>query len=297
MGVYMKTEKKLNKIIAITIILLITIASLFQLTYADAAPKPSLTIIVKGMNEEKYWLDLLVTDEQNHSWLKISEEERKLVSKLAEYKDKDGFHPALLGGTHVPLNGELVGEKQRDGSFVHKFSYMGVPRTFKIAILTDDGNLIISDVIKRKQFASMMEYDLRGLAITENLKEAAGTVSEGMSMNDFIFNFIISLILTWIVEIFIAARFGFSLQKFLKVLLLSNVLTQVILNVLVLYFNNSVGLFGTVFGLILGEIIVILIEANIYSLYLAEKSKAYRISYAVTANLVSILFGFFIFFI
>ncbi|WP_165613022.1 hypothetical protein [Paramaledivibacter caminithermalis] len=70
---------------------------------ADVGPKPSLDIIVRGIDTDKYWLDLLVIDDANYSWLEITEEEMDKVSKLAEYRDEEGFHPALLGGTKVPL--------------------------------------------------------------------------------------------------------------------------------------------------------------------------------------------------
>jgi hypothetical protein len=293
----MKAGRKLIQITSVIFIVLITITSLVQFVYADVGPKPSLIITVRGLNTDKYWLDLLVTDEAEYSWLKISDLEKEEVSKLAEYQDKDGFHPALLGGTCVPMRGEIIGEKQGDGNFIHEFNYVGVPRIFKIAILTEDGNLVISDVINRKQFNSIMEYDLSELAIIGSLNESAGIVSEGMSWNDFFIKFLGNMILTLIIEILIAIIMGFTLKKSLKILLVTNVLTQIILNLIVFYFNNNMGIFGIAFGLVIGEFIVLMIEANIYSRLLTEKSKPQRVSYAVTANLISIIGGFIVFFI
>lgn len=36
---------------------------------ADVGPKPSLEIIVQGMDNDNYWLDLQVTYESRYSWL------------------------------------------------------------------------------------------------------------------------------------------------------------------------------------------------------------------------------------
>ncbi len=106
-------------------------------------------------------MDLLVTDKSEYSWLEISLVERERIKKLAEYVDEDGFHPALLVGTRVPLFGDLKGEKNSDDTYSHNFSYIGTPEIFKIAILTEDNTLIISDVIHRKHFNSIVEFDLK----------------------------------------------------------------------------------------------------------------------------------------
>lgn len=101
----------IKKSIVISILFLFIIGIFPTTVNADVGPKPSLDIIVKGMDSNNYWLDLLVTDESRHSWLEISDEELEMVKKLAEYQDEEGFHPALLVGTCVPLSGKLKGEK------------------------------------------------------------------------------------------------------------------------------------------------------------------------------------------
>jgi hypothetical protein len=263
---------------------------------ADTGPKPSLTITVHGLNADKYWLDLLVTDKPVYSWLHISDAERNQVSRLTEYQDSEGFHPALLKGTIVPMVGSISGEKVNNGNTVHRFSYR-VPTTFKIAILTDDGTLIVSDVVNRKQFTSTMQYDLSGVAVNGGLIESAGKVTEGMSWNVFMVNLLISTILTLIIEIFLACMVGFTLKKSFKVLFITNILTQIILNIIVLYFNWFFGTSGVFLGIAVGELVVIIVEAIIYLRFLIEKSASQRVLYAVMANLASIMLGFIIYLI
>ncbi len=270
--------KKLWLLVNIVLIVIILFTSIAG---ADVGPKPSLEIIVRGMDTDKYWLDLLVTDDANFSWLEITEEERKKVSKLIEYRDEDGFHPALLVGTKVPLSGDLKGEKQKDGSYLHLFGYVGVPDIFKIVILKKDGTLIISEKIERKQFQSVVEFDIKNLKTAEKIPWC--NISIG---------FLIRLALTLLIEIFIAIMFGFTLKKSLKIILITNIITQVILNILVFSSDITGGLFAAIITFILAEIFIVIAEVIVYLNLLTQKSKLRRLIYAVSANLVSLSAGF-----
>lgn len=288
--------KRLIRIGLACIILLLILQAAVPV-YADVGPKPSLTITVRGLSTDTYWLDLLVTDEPNFSWLDISDAERAQISKLAEYQDEEGFHPALLKGTRVPLHGTLQRKSEINGTYIHKFSYVGVPRTFKIAILTDNGTLLISEVVNRKQFASEMLYDVSGANLNGTTIMSVGKVTEGMYWSKFGVSLLISIILTLIIEIELAAWGGFTSKKSFKVLLITNILTQIILNAIVLHFDHSLGKVSVPMAIILGEFIVILIEALVYSTLLTEQTVSRRVVYAIKANLASILLGCFLFFI
>ena len=80
-----------KKSILIGLLLLLFINTFPIVAFADVGPKPSLEIIVKGMDNDNYWLDLLVTDESEHSWFELSDKERERVKKLAEYVDEEGL--------------------------------------------------------------------------------------------------------------------------------------------------------------------------------------------------------------
>lgn len=281
----------------LVLIMLLSINCLFtSIVKADNGPKPSLEIIVRGMDTDDYWLDLLVTDESEYCRLEISKEERASVSKLAEYEDDDGFHPALLVGTRVPLYGKLKGVKREDGSFVHEFSYVGVPKRFKIAILKSDGSLIVSKVVKRTRFQSVMEYNLEDSSINEPFALAEGEVTEKIPWTRIVTGIFLRLIVTLIIEIFIAVLFGFTLKKSLKILLITNISTQILLNVIV-FSSNINGPFGQRFAFVKGEFYVMIIELIVYTKLLKEKGKGRRAAYAVFANLLSLISGLFLVFI
>ncbi len=280
-----------KKAILICLLLVIVINVFPIIAVADAGPKPSLEIIVKGIDNNNYWLDLLVTDESSYSWLELADEERETVKKLAEYEDEEGFHPALLVGTRVPLSGELKGEKNPDNTYSHNFSYVGTPELFKIAILTEDNNLIISDLIHRKHFNSIVKFDLTD----ENLKEdilSAGKAKEIIPIWRMSLGFISRLLLTLVIEIGIALLFGFTIKNSGKTLLKTNILTQVLLNIAILWINLSYGMFAALFIFLLMEILIIIFETIIYAKYLTEKPIGRRIVYGILANVASLIAGF-----
>lgn len=277
----------------LTSVLLLLIINFFPTTiFADVGPKPSLEIIVKGIDNENYWLDLLVTDESTYSWLELTDEELEMVKKLAEYEDEEGFHPALLVGTRVPLNGELKGDKNSDNTYSHNFSYVGTPDFFKIAILTEDDTLIISDLIHRKHFNSIVEFDLEDEILQEDIILSAGEVKEIILIKRMSLGFISRLILTLAIEIGIALLFGFTIKNSGKTLLKTNLLTQVLLNIAILWMGLSYGMLAALLIFIVMEIFIIMSETIIYAKYLTEKSKGRRITYGVLANTASLMIGF-----
>lgn len=281
----------IKKSILTSVLLLLTINFCPTTIFADVAPKPSLEIIVKGIDNENYWLDLLVTDESTYSWLELTDEELGMVKKLAEYVDEEGFHPALLVGTRVPLNGELKGDKNSDNTYSHNFSYVGTPEFFKIAILTEDDTLIISDLIHRKHFNSIVEFDLEDEILQGDIILSAGEVKEIIPINRMSLGFISKLILTLAIEIGIALLFGFTIKNSGKTLLKTNLLTQILLNIAILWMGLSYGMLTALLIFIVMEIFIILFETIIYIKYLTEKSKRRRITYGVLANTASLMIG------
>lgn len=83
------------------------IISLFfpSASYADIGPKPSIKLIVLNPPEDEYYLDLLIDYDKKHSYTNIHEYDEldeNMVRFLEEYNE-DGWRPALVTGTNVPL--------------------------------------------------------------------------------------------------------------------------------------------------------------------------------------------------
>ncbi|MGO1581069.1 MAG: hypothetical protein ACTHWZ_06650 [Peptoniphilaceae bacterium] len=274
-----------------TLIFFLTIITTPNIVRADVGPKPSLEIIVSGI-EGDYYLDLLVKDKSEYLNKELSEGEKESLESLYNYEDKRGYHPALLKGTRLPLLGELKGTKDKDNTYSHKFSYVGTPEKFKIAILTKDKTLIISDQINSKHFNSIVEFNLEGEKLDGDILYSIGKVKEIIPIKDMTINFIGRLLLTLFIELGLALLFGFSFKGSGKLILKVNILTQVILNIGILFTNLYYGMMAALTTFILMEILIIIFETNIYLKYIKEKTKLTRIIYGILANLTTLFIGF-----
>lgn len=104
--------------------------------------------------------------------------------------------------------------------------------------------------------------------------------------------FISRLILTLVIEIGIALLFGFTIKNSGKILLKTNLLTQILLNIAIPWMGFSYGMLVALLIFMVMEIFIIMFETIIYAKYLTEKSKGRRITYGVLANTASLIIGF-----
>ena len=129
---------------------------------ADAGPKPAVTITVVNAPAGEYYLDLLITDpEPNHDNIEVADYDPALIAGLKSWED-EGWYPALVTGTRAPLFGELTAEA--DG--IHRFSYNGLPRTFRIAVSGPGGAQATDEPFTRTVFYTHLTYDWETNTIT-----------------------------------------------------------------------------------------------------------------------------------
>lgn len=121
---------------------------------------------------------------------------------------------------------------------------------------------------------------------------SAGKAREIIPIAKISLGFITRLILTLIIEIGIALLFGFTLKNSWKILIGTNIITQVFLNIVVFWINLSNGMLVALLMFILMEILIMIFETWIYAKYLIEKSVKRRILYGIAANLASLVAGF-----
>ena len=113
--------------------------------FADTGPKPQLAVKVVSGPEEPYYLDLLAEGKGGNG---LSQEERDALDQdmlsalLAAVPE--GWHACVTEGTGVPIWGELTSE---DG--VHTFGYVGVPETYRILVVTQSGEVWMSETLER----------------------------------------------------------------------------------------------------------------------------------------------------
>lgn len=265
------------------IFMVVVISLLFpRAVFADIGPKPSIKLIVLNPPEDEYYLDLLVDYDKKSSYSNIREYDglnKDMIRILKEYHE-DGWRPALVTGTRVPLFGKLTGQREGD-SMVHNFSYVGTPDRFKVIIVEKSGKVTVSnDIIDRKAFKSIVYFDY-----------ATNRLWESSAVPAYIKQFIFTFTATLIVEGIILILFRFSLRKNLKPFIGANLITQILLTLVVysaMYFAGSMAAFLIYIPF---EIVILIIECKLYKKFLRQHSARRRVGYAVVANLTSFLLG------
>ncbi len=147
-------------------------------------------------------------------------------------------------------------------------------------MVSSDGRTVVSNEVIRKAFNSKVNFDYS----TANANEKSAALS-------YLFQFIITVISTIIIEGIILLIFGFNLKLNLKPFLVINLITQVLLTTGIILAMKSNGTFFATFVYILAEISIFIIESVLFSIFLRQHSKLRRVFYALAANWVSFIAG------
>lgn len=276
--------KRKKLLIAILISCLLVIF-LPKTTYADMGAKDQLAVYVENPPNELYYLDLLTQNSSPYNNFNQEGERESLDKKMVELLysyESEGWMPALVEGTGVPMWGKLIG--QADGErMVHKFGYVGVPDTYRIIVVTKSGNVSVSDVYTRGALQSSITFDYT---------TGAAVVPSTLSL--YLLQFGWAFGVTIFVEGIILCLYGFSLKNNWKVFLLTNFITQVVLTITVGATLIKSGMISAYLVQIPVEIFIIISEAIIYMNYLLGGSNRRKIAYGIVANLVTWVGGFFL---
>jgi len=248
--------------------------------FADTGPKPQLAVKVVSGPEEPYYLDLLAEGKGGNG---LSQEERDaldqdMLSALLSAVP-EGWHACVTEGTGVPIWGELTSE---DG--VHTFGYVGVPETYRILVVTQSGEVWMSETLERKV-----------LQASATLDWAAGTVKVPPVWVGYVLQFLAALVPTLVIEGVLLLVFGFQWKRSWRAFLLVNLVTQGALAVFMSFHIIRDGL-GWWFLLLIvpAEVVIALVEAGLYRKLLQGRSRARAFAYGLTANAASALLGWYL---
>ena len=146
--------------------------ALTTFAFADFGPKPQLTVRVENAPQEPYYLDLLAEGNWDAS------EGNSRLKQSTVITNSDGSE------TTVPLNEDLLAllldnipagwpactaqgtfgapifshlfsrGTDASGNALHRFSYVGVPSTYRIILVTESGKVWVSDILNRRVLQS-----------------------------------------------------------------------------------------------------------------------------------------------
>lgn len=269
---------------------------------ADMFPKPTSEIEIIGL-DEPYSFDLLkhynpgyvkrMTGDEVEEQLEYSYYKEDYPEELNGYYDNDGYASYTLYTSRPRVI------KQLEPNLYH-CGYVSPPDVFKIVLVLESGQIIVSDIIHKSLFNASFTFDLSGFSIDQHESQVINgqivytvenMVNEKIPYNHIVLQILIAMLATLIVEVIILLAFQYKKSQSYKVIVLGNSITQTLLHgsvILAYWYGNIVGLVGT---LIIGELIVFTIEIILYRRYLKEKTKSMATIYAVTANMVSFVLG------
>lgn len=257
---------------------------------ADMGPKPSVEIRFTGLEDEIYYVTLLSETDSTGPWSLGNEYyeylgDESVFQKFSEYEDEDGYY--FLS---------FMEECSEDDIF--RWTYYP-PNKFKILIYFPEYELFAKseDVYERYAFDSCFTADVSDIDNAELTVKVEARQSYDFTME--IISLIVRIVLTIIVEILIALLFGYRDKKSLRIITVTNVFTQVLLNVLLNMINYQSGQYAFVFHYVWMELVVFLIEAAVYSKFIGKingnaKKRIHPAGYAAVANIVSFLVGIWI---
>lgn len=264
---------------------------------ADFGPKPQLIITVTDPPEDPYYLDLMVEEKSftctdaNLSQDDLLAMNPDMLNMLRTNWASEGWYPALSGGaTTAPMWGSLSGEPQDSAApeqtadaqtqtaqtYKHSFYYMGVPDTYRIAIVTEKGDTRITEVLTRDLLQERITYNYR----TGEIEKAPIAIA-------YAIQFASTFLATLLIEGIILLIFKFPFGQNRTIFFLVNFVTQVAMTVTVGTKLIHEGTITAMMSLIPIELIILVVETVVYLFLLKGQSRPKRIIYAVVANVAS----------
>jgi len=257
---------------------------------ADSGPKPSVVVEFRGLEGETYYATLLSATDSTGPWSYRSEvydgQEGDVWTTFHNYQDIDGFY--FLG--HY----EDCTESQ-----TFTWGYYP-PQTFKLLLYFPeyDRMIVSENIYERYAFDSYFAADARSLDI-QNTSVAGTAVMPISQTYDFsweLISLLCRIVLTIGVELLLALAFRFRSKRQLRVIIVTNLATQIGLNVLLNIVNYNRGAFAFVACYILLEFLVFIIEGCVYAGMLPRRAaeperKSHPWLYALTANVASFAVG------
>ena len=277
-----KIRKYLCSLLAMLILLAMPVT-----VKADIGPKPSVVIEFVGMEEQEYYATLLSEKRSTGPWSQGNPYydymgEEWVFEEFANYEDVDGYY--FLS---------FMQDCSEDDTF--EWTYYP-PQRFKVLIYAvEDKQFYCSEEIyERYAFDSYFQVNVS--------KSHGVTIVTAQKSYDFsleLLSLVVRIVLTIGIELGVAFLFRYKDRKSLKIIGITNIGTQVALNVLLNVINYRSGEMAFVFHYVWMEMVVFAMEAVIYT-RLLDKTDAvsgkerHPVLYAALANFVSIVLGIWI---
>jgi len=254
------------------LIIILLIASLPVIAFADIGPKPSIDIFVANYKNEPFYLTID-------------------CSPYAENPDPEKMYKYENTYLYIdPLNirdleeyDDVMSYKRYHFGFYNRQWRIGLPKTFRIYLQYASGEIIVSNPVSNKQFAETIIFDAE--------TGTAGNITM-LSLVFYKVNFkiiivyILAIHLTLLIEILLSVPFGI---RPVKVLIITNLITQISFYISAFYIYRYIHDYYIFYFLIM-EAVIWFIEYIIYKRF--TKSKKSIGAYVLLANFIKMMISF-----
>lgn len=251
---------------------------------ADMGPKPSIYITIKGI-EGNYTAGFASLEAYgpnfDYEYYKEHEKDQYLeYNPIMEYKDEEGFK-------WITKYYECEGET--DISFTYY-----APDVFKLIIYKDGKLYSATKSIEKYAYAAYYTIDFASSSNIENNTQNYA-IKNSYNYTKEILNLILRIVLTLIIEFALFFIFRLYTKHNFKVVLITNLITQILLNIILNTYYYYNGQISSYFILILLELGILIVETIIYELFLKDKNKICITLYPIISNISSFIIGLLIF--
>lgn len=267
--------KKLKMMVLFLLTLGFAIFTTSQMVKADMGPKPAIIVEFTGLEGEDYTVTFLGK------------------SARGPYQNED-YHDLdpnpVMDFTYEDY--KFVGLYWTEsGNSTVSWTYYP-PNPFRILVRLEDDSYYISEELECYAFRSYFYFDFNNLERgAKGSVTLVDSVQKDYDYSQEIWNFILRLIITIIVELVIAILFLYR-KKLLLITIVVNTISQIILNLILSLNFHYYGELNALIIFILAEIGVLLIEGIIYALTLKDKGLFRAIIYTVVANIITFMLSF-----
>lgn len=298
--------------------LLLSLSVPQNIAAADMGPKPSVNIELNCIDDgEEYYATLLSQNPLNGPYIafekmKSDYEEEKTKGNYEEYDSFDDFFLDSFG-TEEDLNIlNLLSEfddpdnfylidwyRKCSGSTTLYFGYYP-PSTFKVLLyFVRENKFVVSQICEQYAFSNYYKMDVNINEIIASGTTEPISVSKNYNYTREILLLIARIIITIVIELALALSFKYRTKKALVCIGVTNLFTQIILNVLLNIKKYKQGWLAFVFTYLGVELIACIIESITYAFCAKKyvfgeenKSVGKAIGYAIVANVISFGVGF-----
>lgn len=272
----------MKKVFAI-ILALFTFSIMGVTAFADMGPKPSSTFYVNGVEDgREYYIALVNPDDEPYFNDKNVKQKDEVWEQIKKFCITHGYTP------HTgPVDRDY---SKLSGNDTAQWSY-NPPDTFcALLYFPDDESFLVSNHYNKYAFNSYFDVNVNGDSVTVEI--AGGTKRIAAEIGGLL----LRMAITVLIEVGIAKGYGIFGKKSFRLIIIMNVVTQLLLNLLIYKWSYDLGGLGEIFAMIGGEMLVFAVEAIFYSALLPghtgnEIKGGRAVGYALTANLASFVGG------